>query len=81
VNRWTAPVSVLVLVGAAGLKPAAMNHRLVDVALFLSGRERPYSWTQDHGNLRRPSAQYCEHKALHLPQDAAARHRVSRRRY
>ena len=40
-GRWRVPLAVAAFVVAFSLKPALINHRLVDVALQLSGRERP----------------------------------------
>lgn len=62
ISRLAAPLSLLVFVGIAGLKPSTINHRLVDVALFLSGRERPYSWYGNWDDMRRPPPQVCEDK-------------------
>jgi hypothetical protein len=45
-NRWTVPLSMIVFIIICGLKPSSINHRLVDVALFLSGRDRPYKWSE-----------------------------------
>jgi hypothetical protein len=44
INRWTVPLSMIVFVVFFSLKPSSINHRLVDVALHLSGRDRPYEW-------------------------------------
>jgi hypothetical protein len=46
INRWTAPISMMVFLGICSLKPSTINHRLVDVALYLSGRDRPYVWSR-----------------------------------
>lgn len=54
---WVAPLSLLVFIGIAGLKPSAFNSRLVDVALFLSGREQPYSWSGSWEGMRCAPAQ------------------------
>ncbi|UVW30302.1 membrane-associated phospholipid phosphatase [Massilia sp. H6] len=43
-NRWAIPLSMLVFALVFSLKPATINHRLVDVALHLSGRDRPFKW-------------------------------------
>jgi hypothetical protein len=39
-TRWTVPLSVLALIVIWRLKPSSLSHRLLDVALFLSGREQ-----------------------------------------
>jgi hypothetical protein len=44
-GRWTVPLALLVFALAFSLKPALMNQRLVNVALLLSGRDRPYEWS------------------------------------
>lgn len=46
INRWTVPLSMIVFVVFFSLKPSSINHRLVDVALYLSGRDRPYEWSK-----------------------------------
>ena len=45
-SAWAAPVSLLAFLVVCGLKPSSISHRLVDVALFLSGRDQPYRWTR-----------------------------------
>jgi hypothetical protein len=45
-NRWSAALSLLTFFVIFGLKPSSINHRLVDVALYLSGRDQPYRWTR-----------------------------------
>jgi len=44
VSRWTVSASVLTFVLIFSLKPAMINHQLVDVALHLSGRDLPFKW-------------------------------------
>lgn len=44
ITRWTVPVSMIVFIAVFSVKPSVITHRLVDVALYLSGRERPYEW-------------------------------------
>jgi hypothetical protein len=44
INRWAVPLSMIAFVVFFSLKPSSINHRLVDVALHLSGRDRPYEW-------------------------------------
>lgn len=44
IHRWTVPLSVIVFVLVFSVKPSFITHRLVDVALHLSGRDRPYQW-------------------------------------
>lgn len=47
INRWTVPFSVIILLVICGLKPSSISHRLVDVALYLSGRDHPYVWSKN----------------------------------
>jgi hypothetical protein len=46
VSAWAAPASLLAFLVICGLKPSSASHRLVDVALFLSGRDQPYRWSR-----------------------------------
>lgn len=46
-NRWALPFSIIVLMGIYMLKPSSINHRLVDIALYLSGRDQPYGWARN----------------------------------
>lgn len=46
-NRWTVPLSIIVFIAIFSLKPSLINHRLVDIALYLSGRDRPYEWSEN----------------------------------
>lgn len=55
INRWTAPLSMMVFLGICSLKPSSINHRLVDVALYLSGRDRPHTWSKKCDMQRPPS--------------------------
>jgi len=43
-SPWAIPVSIFTFIVIHSLKPSLINPRLVDVALFLSGREYPYRW-------------------------------------
>ena len=43
-NRWAAPMSIMVFFIIHGLEPSLINHKLVDIALYLSGRDYPYPW-------------------------------------
>jgi len=45
-NRWTVPMSVLAFLLMFGMKPSVVNHKLDDVALYFSGRDRPYKWSE-----------------------------------
>jgi hypothetical protein len=47
VDRWAVAMSVLTFLVIFGLKPSTINHHLVDVALYLSGHDRPYRWTRE----------------------------------
>jgi len=46
INRRAVAMSLLTFLLIWGVKPAAINHHLVDVALYFSGRDHPYSWTR-----------------------------------
>lgn len=46
-NRWTLPFSIVVLLGICVLKPSSINHRLVDIALYLSGRDQAHGWSRN----------------------------------
>jgi hypothetical protein len=46
-NRQAVAMSLLTFFIICSLKPSAINHRLVDVALYFSGRDQPYRWTGD----------------------------------
>jgi hypothetical protein len=48
-NRQAVAMSLLTFLVICSLKPSAVSHRLVDVALYLSGRDHPYRWTRDAG--------------------------------
>lgn len=43
-NLWAIPASVIAFFVIHGLKPSSINHRLVDIALYFSGRDYPYRW-------------------------------------
>jgi hypothetical protein len=49
INRWTVPFSLIIFIVICGLKPSSFSHRLLDIALYLSGRDHPYVWSK---NLR-----------------------------
>lgn len=44
-SGWAAPLSLIIFVVIFYLNPSSMNRRLVDVALYLSDRETPYTWS------------------------------------
>jgi hypothetical protein len=46
INQWTAPLSVMVFIFIFTLKPSVISYRLRDVAVHLSGRDRPYEWSK-----------------------------------
>lgn len=46
-NRWALPFSIVVLMGICVLKPSSINHRLVDIALYLTGRDQPHGWSRN----------------------------------
>lgn len=45
-NRWSAPFSLVIFLVICALKPASISPKLVDVALYLSGRDSPYAWSR-----------------------------------
>jgi len=45
VRPWAVPLCLMSFVVICGLKPSSINHRLVDVALYFSGRDQPFRWT------------------------------------
>lgn len=47
IDRRTVSFSLIVLLVICGLKPSSISHRLVDVALYLSGRDHPYVWSKN----------------------------------
>lgn len=46
ISHWTVSLTIIVFVIIFFLKPSSINHRLVDAALYLSGRDRPYEWSK-----------------------------------
>jgi hypothetical protein len=46
VNQWTVALSVTAFVFIFVLKPSLINYRLKDVAVHLSGRDRPFDWSR-----------------------------------
>jgi hypothetical protein len=46
VDRRAVAMSVATFLVIWGLKPSTVNHRLVDVALYLSGRDHAYRWNR-----------------------------------
>ena len=45
IRPWMVPLSLASFVLIVSLKPSSINHRLVDIALYFSGREEPYRWS------------------------------------
>jgi len=43
-SRWAILTSLLTFFVIHSLKPSLINHRLVDIALYLSSRDYPYRW-------------------------------------
>jgi hypothetical protein len=43
-GRWAIPVSLITFIAIHGLKLSAISYRMVDIALYLSGRCYPYRW-------------------------------------
>lgn len=52
-SLWAAPVSLVTFAVIWGLKPSSFTPRLVDVALYFSGRDHPYRWSRDYDHLPR----------------------------
>lgn len=46
ISRWSVPAGLLVLIAIWALTPFPLNQRLVDAALYLSGRDHPYAWSR-----------------------------------
>ena len=46
ITPWAAPLTVLAFMAICSVKPSALNHRLVDLALYVSGRDQPYRWSR-----------------------------------
>lgn len=46
-NRQAVAMSLLTFFMICSLRPSSINHRLVDVALYFSGRDHPYRWSSD----------------------------------
>ena len=51
IDRWTVPLSISAFLLIFALNPSVINYRLVDVALFLSGRDQPFQWTEKSRKL------------------------------
>jgi hypothetical protein len=69
-NRQAMAVSLLTFFIICSLKPSSINHRLVDVALYFSGRDQPYRWNSgvDACAARQPAAlQGASKVGLHSP--------------
>ena len=45
-SRWTVPMSALAFVLVFAVKPSVVSHKLDDVALYFSGRDQPYKWSE-----------------------------------
>ena len=54
-SLWTIPVSLVTFVMIWGAEPSSVTPRLVDVALYLSGRDYPYRWLESRGRQLPPS--------------------------
>lgn len=68
VSRWSVALSLIMFLVICGLKPSRISPHLVDVALYLSGRDHPYMWSkQQVHSCRAPSA--------HLPLSVTERAR------
>lgn len=60
VRPWAVPVCLMSFLVICGLKPSSINHRLVDVALYFSGREEPFRWKDGQGiSLPRKHRREC----------------------
>lgn len=54
-SPWAAPAGLLAFVMIWGLDPSSVTPRLVDLALYFSGRDHPYRWSQSPGRNASPS--------------------------
>jgi hypothetical protein len=69
VNRSSVAMSLLAFIVICSLKPSTVNHHLVGVALYFSGRDQPYRWTRhfDTCAARQPGTLHGPSKtALHI---------------
>lgn len=46
IDRWSVLFSLMMFLVMCGLKPSRISPRLVDVALYLSGRDHPHVWSR-----------------------------------
>lgn len=44
-NCWTLPFSIVVFMAIRVLEPSSLNYRLVDIALYLTGRDKVHRWS------------------------------------
>ncbi|MBQ5946914.1 membrane-associated phospholipid phosphatase [Massilia sp. ST3] len=66
---WTIPAALIAFTIVCLLKPSSLNHRLVDVALYFSGRDTPYRWSRP-GEARFPDGEEKHWKKtcqVHMP--------------
>lgn len=59
VQSWAVPVALMSFLLIHSLKPSSINPKLVDVALFFSGRDAPFSWYGEGGALPRKPPREC----------------------
>jgi len=45
-TTWAVPATLLAFAAVWSMKPSEINHRLVDLALYVSGRDQPYRWSR-----------------------------------
>lgn len=69
-SPWAAPVTALTFIAICGLEPSALNRRLVDVALYVSGRDEAYPWLKNgdprlRERVDRRSLQTCHMRVPH----------------
>lgn len=65
VNRWNVSFSLMALLVISGLKPSSISPKLVDVALYLSGRDYPYRWSKTQDISFPPYRHACQSKFLY----------------
>jgi hypothetical protein len=46
-DRATVPFCLIIFILIFALNPSTLSHRLVDIALYLSGRDHPYVWSRN----------------------------------
>lgn len=65
ISRWSIPFSLMVFIVIGGLKPSLISPKLVDVALYLSGRDYPYMWSKTQDVSFPPYRHVCHSRFLY----------------